>query len=339
MYPLCMIVGSSGQGKVLPQEDRVPGGHVALLRGKNRRVRRMAVGHRTASTAEIRAAVGTTVTQRTVTNRLFPGQLRVRCTVACIPLSPNHCRLQREWCQARVHWRTEWRSVVFSDESRFCLGVSDSCMLVSLVYVCSSVYYWCIQDNPNRCTPSGHRSSTPPPTNPTRSNLCPSCSSKNFIQLFHLYIQPNRLREQKQWNSYSPPPPNFLLHNQISFAENHRLRSQGYIYTDGSKTDEGTGSSYCILENNGIIASWQGKLDRRKSVFQAEILVIRMAIEAASSLYRPIKIWTDSLSSLLAILNPKSHPSIVREIQTLLLSHKHIHLRWLKAHVGYLGNE
>ncbi|GBN75934.1 hypothetical protein AVEN_155659-1 [Araneus ventricosus] len=31
MCPLCMIVGSSGQWKVLPQEDRVPGGHVALL--------------------------------------------------------------------------------------------------------------------------------------------------------------------------------------------------------------------------------------------------------------------------------------------------------------------
>ncbi|GBO12462.1 hypothetical protein AVEN_190121-1 [Araneus ventricosus] len=36
---------------------------------------------------------------------------------------------------------------------------------------------------------------------------------------------------------------------------------------------------------------------------------------------------------------PKSHHSIVREIQTLLLPHKHIHLRWLKAHVGYLGHE
>ncbi|GBN29733.1 hypothetical protein AVEN_158406-1 [Araneus ventricosus] len=34
LYPLCMIVGSGGQGKVLHQEDRVPGGHVALLRGK-----------------------------------------------------------------------------------------------------------------------------------------------------------------------------------------------------------------------------------------------------------------------------------------------------------------
>ncbi|GBN65553.1 hypothetical protein AVEN_223373-1 [Araneus ventricosus] len=54
------------------------------------------------------------------------------------------------------------------------------------------------------CSPSGHRSSIPPPTNPTRSNLCPSCSSKIFIQLFHHYIQPNRIREQKKWNSFSP---------------------------------------------------------------------------------------------------------------------------------------
>ncbi|GBN12963.1 hypothetical protein AVEN_273323-1 [Araneus ventricosus] len=64
-----------------------------------------------------------------------------------------------------------------------------------------------------------------------------------------------------------------------------------------------------------------------------------MAIEAESSLHRPIKICTASLLSLMTILNPKSHHSMVREIQTLLLSHKHIHLRWFKAHVGYLGNE
>ncbi|GBN16959.1 hypothetical protein AVEN_176206-1 [Araneus ventricosus] len=52
-------------------------------------------------------------------------------------------------------------------------------------------------DNPNRCTPSAHRSSTPPPTNPTRSNLCPSCSiwserSKPFCSPIHLtHIPPH----------------------------------------------------------------------------------------------------------------------------------------------------
>ncbi|GBM24028.1 hypothetical protein AVEN_33989-1 [Araneus ventricosus] len=73
-------------------------------------------------------------------------------------------------------------------------------------------------------------------------------------------------------------PHNFLLHNQISFAENHRDSGAKAIYTDGSKTDEGTGSAYYILENYGIIASSQGKLDHSNSVFQAEILAIKMAI-------------------------------------------------------------
>ncbi|GBN63918.1 hypothetical protein AVEN_135855-1 [Araneus ventricosus] len=97
---------------------------------EDRRIRRMAVAHRTVSAAEIRAAFGTTVTQRTVTNLLLQGQLRARRPVACIPLTPNHFRLRRGWCQARVHWRTEWRSVVFSDESRLCLGDSDGRVLV-----------------------------------------------------------------------------------------------------------------------------------------------------------------------------------------------------------------
>ncbi|GBN24762.1 hypothetical protein AVEN_86966-1 [Araneus ventricosus] len=131
----------------------------------------------------------------------------------------------------------------------------------------------------------------------------------------------------------------FFLHKQISLTENHIDSGDKAIYIDGSKTEEGTGSAYCILENCGIMSSWQGKLVHRNSVFQAEVLAIRMAIEAATSLHRPIKIWTDSLSSLMAILNPKSHHSMVREIQTLFLSHKHVHLRWLKTHVGYLGNE
>ncbi|GBN30120.1 hypothetical protein AVEN_174380-1 [Araneus ventricosus] len=90
----------------------------------------MAVAHCTDSATEIRAAVGTTVTQRTVTNRLLQGQLQARRPVACISLTRNHCRLRREWCQARAHWRAEWRSVVFSDGSRFSFGASDGRVLV-----------------------------------------------------------------------------------------------------------------------------------------------------------------------------------------------------------------
>ncbi|GFU59351.1 uncharacterized protein TNCV_4198701 [Trichonephila clavipes] len=80
--PLCMLVGSNGQGMALPKEDQVPGGHIALLRGK------IAVSgvllRRIESAAEIRAAVGTTVTQQTVRNRLRQGQLKANQPVACI---------------------------------------------------------------------------------------------------------------------------------------------------------------------------------------------------------------------------------------------------------------
>ncbi|GBL79876.1 hypothetical protein AVEN_247016-1 [Araneus ventricosus] len=54
---------------------------------------------------------------------------------------------------------------------------------------------------------------------------------------------------------FSPTDNDFLLHNQISFAENHIDSRAKVIYTDGSKTDEGTGSAYCIIENYVIIAS------------------------------------------------------------------------------------
>ena len=97
---------------------------------EDRCIRRMAVADRTASAAAITASVGPKGTQRTLRNRLLEEQLRARRPVAFIPLTPNHCHLRRQWCQTRAHWRAEWRSVVFSDESRFCLGAIDGRMLV-----------------------------------------------------------------------------------------------------------------------------------------------------------------------------------------------------------------
>ncbi|GBM96784.1 hypothetical protein AVEN_119201-1 [Araneus ventricosus] len=154
-----------------------------------------------------------------------------------------------------------------------------------------------------------------------------------------LLLYPSREREPACLYGGFSSPYLKCLPNGIHAFENHRDSGAKAIYTQGSKTDEGTGSEYYILENYRIIASWQGKLDHSNSIFQAEILATKMAIEAASSLHRPIKIWTDSLSILMTILNPKSHHSMVREIQTRLLSHNRIHLRWLKSHFGYLGNE
>ncbi len=92
---------------------------------QDRRIRRMALATRSATSAQIRSVVTPHVTARTVRNRLLESGLRSRVPLQCLPLTPAHCRERLSWCRARADWTVEWRRVVFSDESRFCLGRSD----------------------------------------------------------------------------------------------------------------------------------------------------------------------------------------------------------------------
>ncbi|GFU32261.1 transposable element Tcb1 transposase [Trichonephila clavipes] len=45
-----------------------------------------------------------------------------------LPLTQNHRRLRRQWCDERRMWAAEWNKVVFTDEPRICLQLrwSDS---------------------------------------------------------------------------------------------------------------------------------------------------------------------------------------------------------------------
>ncbi|GFW01622.1 transposable element Tcb1 transposase [Trichonephila clavipes] len=42
-----------------------------------------------------------------------------------LPLTQNHRRLRRQWCDERRMWVAEWNEVVFTDESRICLQHHD----------------------------------------------------------------------------------------------------------------------------------------------------------------------------------------------------------------------
>ncbi|GBM30042.1 hypothetical protein AVEN_88260-1 [Araneus ventricosus] len=76
-----------------------------------------------------------------------------------------------------------------------------------------------IEDNPNRCSPSGHWSSTPPPRQQeaTYARVARARSSSN---LFTLVFSPTDYESKS--SRIHIHPHNFLLHDQISFAENHR---------------------------------------------------------------------------------------------------------------------
>ncbi|GFY17667.1 transposable element Tcb1 transposase [Trichonephila clavipes] len=61
------------------------------------------------------------VSARTVRHCLQQSGLSARRSLLGLPLSENHSRLHRQWCDERSKWVTEWNEVIFTDESRICL--------------------------------------------------------------------------------------------------------------------------------------------------------------------------------------------------------------------------
>ncbi|GFY05739.1 transposable element Tcb1 transposase [Trichonephila clavipes] len=61
------------------------------------------------------------VSARTIRRRLQQSGLSTRRPLLVLPLTQNHRRLRRQWCDERRMWSAEWNEVVFTDESRICL--------------------------------------------------------------------------------------------------------------------------------------------------------------------------------------------------------------------------
>ena len=66
------------------------------------------------------------ISSQTVRNRLYAAGLRARRPAVRVVLRPHHRRARLTWARAYARWsRVQWRTVVFSDESRFCLQAGD----------------------------------------------------------------------------------------------------------------------------------------------------------------------------------------------------------------------
>ncbi|GBO05989.1 hypothetical protein AVEN_91010-1 [Araneus ventricosus] len=66
---------------------------------------------------------------------------------------------------------------------------------------------------------------------------------------------------------------------------------------------------------------------------------LKEAIITASQRNKITKIWTDSLSSIMAVLDPHTPHQLARDIQSLLTQNRNILVIWIKAHAGHRGNE
>ncbi|GFX04480.1 transposable element Tcb1 transposase [Trichonephila clavipes] len=65
------------------------------------------------------------VSARTIRRRLQQSSQSARRPLLGLPLTQNHRRLPRQWCNERRMWVAEWNEVVFTDESRICLQHRD----------------------------------------------------------------------------------------------------------------------------------------------------------------------------------------------------------------------
>ena len=126
------------------------------------------------------------------------------------------------------------------------------------------------------------------------------------------------------------------------FEEN--MGSSIYCYTDGSKIEGSkTGCGYTIRQNMVTITSSSEGLGKAPSVFQAEVLAILRASKAMEKRLRQrIIIRCDSQAAILALKANVIKSALVlecfKELSALGAKNK-VTLQWIKAHVGYHGNE
>ena len=83
----------------------------------------MVVADRTASSTVLSrcwsTATGLDLSASTAPRRILRAGLVTRLPLRRLPLPSDQQRLRLQWAREHSHWRTDWRNVVFSDESRF----------------------------------------------------------------------------------------------------------------------------------------------------------------------------------------------------------------------------
>ncbi|GBN06635.1 hypothetical protein AVEN_215809-1 [Araneus ventricosus] len=99
------------------------------------------------------------------------------------------------------------------------------------------------------------------------------------------------------------------------------------------------GSAFCAIEIQAITKTWKAKLTLANTVFQAEILALKAAIQWANTENEEVNIWSDSESILQALKSLYVKSKIIQEAQIILIGNARIRLGWGKAHIGLKGNE
>ncbi|GBM99859.1 hypothetical protein AVEN_204387-1 [Araneus ventricosus] len=168
-------------------------------------------------------------------------------------------------------------------------------------------------------------------------------SRKNFRLGRNCDYEGNHFDHESYEQPSSPStihPALFILKGRISQGgQVPSKRGPIQVYTDGSKINDQTGSAFCTIANEAVTKTWKAKISPANTVFQAEILALKAAIEWVNTANEEVNIWSDSESSLQALKSLYVKSKIIQEAQMTLLGNDRIRLGWVKAHIGIKGNE
>jgi ribonuclease HI len=131
-----------------------------------------------------------------------------------------------------------------------------------------------------------------------------------------------------------------------SFKDGQPYKSTIQCFTDGSRLKDRAGCGVCIIFKDTIVKKLAIPLGIYPTVFQAEIMAISQAAEMLLEYAKVgnITIFCDSQAALLALDSTSAKSSVVLAtmyaLDTLALaSNFRVTLAWIKAHVGFQGNE
>jgi len=188
--------------------------------------------------------------------------------------------------------------------------------------------------NENSRTPMGvtmERTSRDLSLTPIRILACQTLNEPRY--LLSDIVCPHLLTTKKSTLSSNQLRQLFLDHIHTYHTDSY------HIYTDGSRSDDGSGSGVFSDHISKSI-----KLSPIASSFTAELYAILEAvIHLSNHIFHRCTIFSDSLSSIYLLNNISSNHPILAEIHSYLFRLKSIgrtvQFCWVPAHVGIYGND
>jgi ribonuclease HI len=150
----------------------------------------------------------------------------------------------------------------------------------------------------------------------------PWCLNKNNIIL-----------DLHKWNKNETAASIFL---QTFSSIQQKFNDWKFVYTDGSKTCSGI--AYSIVDNQGVLIKNE-LLPHYSSVFTAEALAILTAATILSKSKQRHIICSDSMATLMGVLNVNNRDTYISQIRDLLICNPNkLKLLWVPGHTGIKGN-